>query len=344
MAFTSWASPAEPIPPSNATTLPTANVPVQDQDGSINFSVMFIALGCSFYIVASLFTIIWIFTRDFYEVNGVPWVPSFFRTETLCVFLEPIVRFWPALLWPVFLGFILVGYISEKSSDATTFCGREIRGRKKAGRLQSTKRDIYDTELGSESPGRCSNRSSQSSTRTLSMPRATYGRANSDPDMFMMSPRATSWGSSSTTLDSQSPRRKSSLLSGGWVRVPARGEYDNRTPPLPLYQYQRGLSNASMGPPFGSPKNGFYPSLLSQSPTSPLSSGSSSPSGPTSPPRSNSAPEAVPTHIKRISSIKGNPKVASPLQRSESMEYYTTRVPAVVEEEEAEEGGVDRWG
>lgn len=324
-----WVPPGGSVSSNN--TVPTADV--ASHDGNINFSVMFLALGVSFYIVASLFTFVWIMTRDFNEANGPPWVPSFFRTETFCVCFEPIVRFWPAILWPIFLLVLFIWFGLDKGSNATTLCGREKRRSKMLRRLQSTEEDIYDTECASESAERMN---SQSSRATLipppPLPPAVYGRVSSDPDLSPISPlsqsRANSWGS----LDSGSLKTRTIRSSIGWVGIPARGENYNTPPPL----YQLRQDSRSAMSPFGSPKAGFYGSLLSQSPISSLSSGSSSPSAPsTSPPRSNSAPIAgspIPLHVRRIS-IQVDPDAASPLDRNATLKYESS-VPAVVEQSE----------
>lgn len=102
-------------------------------DGNDSLRYLWLVLGITIYITGLVFVLVWIYTRD-YGGQAYPWVPSFFRTEACCVILEPLVRIWPAILWPWAL-ILLFGYLTfDKAMHATTCCGREVTRSKRAKR------------------------------------------------------------------------------------------------------------------------------------------------------------------------------------------------------------------
>ncbi|PSR91963.1 hypothetical protein BD289DRAFT_202366 [Coniella lustricola] len=98
----------------------------------------------SIYIVGVIFALLWILTRTFDRKLGPHWVPGCFRTDACCIWLEPVARFAPAFVWPLFIFLCFIYHAKEKSRDAATCCGRRRRIAKQQARLRSVMQPNYD--------------------------------------------------------------------------------------------------------------------------------------------------------------------------------------------------------
>lgn len=278
-----------------------------------NLYFMYLALVISIYLVGILFGIIWVATRDYNRQDGPPWVPRFCRTEACCVGFEPIARFWPAFLWPLFLTWVLIYFIIDKALHATTCCGWETRRSKRRKRLQVAgrrNRDIYDSDFGSEPSDTISPRSSVISTPPYPVPRAIYATYNSVPNMGPWHPSSQSRTSSAAGLDRLGKSRLKSTAS--WMSIPGRGD---GSPPLPPYQ-SRFNSAQNLGPMGISGVN--HVGSMSPSGQSRASSASTLSNSQSDPASNAGDNRPISIQIKRIS-IKYD-RAPSPLQRSESVE------------------------
>lgn len=84
--------------------------------------VIVLFLTITFYIIGFVFSTMWILTRD-YDPR---WVPSLFDTEACCAPFRPLIYFWPAILWPMFLLYVFLLFTADKVLHATTCCGKDM--------------------------------------------------------------------------------------------------------------------------------------------------------------------------------------------------------------------------
>lgn len=219
-----------PPPMANATNRTESLTPLASEPGDeiiANRTVLHIIVAITFYIAGVLFGFVWIATRDYNPQNGPPWVPKFCRTEICCAWFEPVIRFWPAYLWPLFLLCVFIYFIIEKAMDATSCCGRELPASRRRRRLESVHRDICASGLVCEPSGAASPNPSIISTPPYPVPQATH-----DPRFCLGD--LSSWDPSSKSMNSSAPisPRSSRTTRMSWVAIPGRGY---RTPP-PIYQ------------------------------------------------------------------------------------------------------------
>lgn len=229
----------KPPPMANGTNHTESLTPLSSNTGDeiiANRTVLHITVAITFYIAGVLFGFVWIATRDYNRQDGPPWVPKFCRTEICCAWFEPVIRFWPAYLWPLFLLCVFIYFIIEKAMDATNCCGQELRRSRRRRRLKSVHRDICASGLVCEPSGAASPYSSIISTPPHPVPQATY-----DPRFCLGD--LSSWDSSSKSMNSFAPisTRPSRTTRMSWVAIPGRGY---GTPP-PIYQSRVNSARSS---------------------------------------------------------------------------------------------------
>lgn len=146
--FSMYYTPLEHTPDMLPTTLNhTAHAAAATKhapSGISNRKVIFLSFVVTAYIVGIIFALLWILTRRFDQKLGPPWVPSFFRTDVCGIWLEPVARFAPALLWPFLVLFCFICSTKQKTSEATTICGIRRRVVKQKARLESVLQPKYD--------------------------------------------------------------------------------------------------------------------------------------------------------------------------------------------------------
>lgn len=281
-----------------------------------NHNFLFLANLAAMYFTGVVFGIIWIAIRGYYRQDGSPWLPNFCRTDACCVWFEPIARFWPAVLWPLFLLWVLICFMIDNASHATNCCGFETRKSKRRKRLEAAakrNRDLFASEFESEPSETISQRSSVILTPLSRMPRSTYATYHAVPDIGSWSPSRTN---SITSVDRLSKSRYKS--SGAWVFVPGRGD---RSPSLPPYQSRSNSAQniALVGTSGAKSAGSVNPPRRSRA--SSASTSSNSQPGPTPNP-GDSRPISIRT--RRVS-VKYN-SASSPLQRSESVDDIDPQV------------------
>lgn len=174
-----------------------------------NLAILLVILGGVLYVVGAIFAFSWMRTRDYNRQTGTPWVPSCFHTERCCVSFEPIARYWPALLWPLFAVIICIHYVHDKVLYAVAHSGRTRRRKPHRKRFQAATRNVYDVDI---EPGFVPDPACSSSS-VISMPPIL-----TPPPVYRL--------------------KRTSVAS--WVSLPARGP---DTPPPHYQSRQNSASN-----------------------------------------------------------------------------------------------------
>lgn len=144
MYYTPLDHPPDMLPTTlNSTAHPEA-APKSTHSVANNRRVIFLSFLIATYIVGIIFALLWILTRRFDQKLGLPWVPSFFRTDVCGIWFEPVARFAPALAWPFLILYWYIYSTKQKTSEATTICGRRRRVVKQQARLESVPQPNYD--------------------------------------------------------------------------------------------------------------------------------------------------------------------------------------------------------